>query len=135
MLRDPDSEIQGDIEIMRIILALIFFVFSSFAFAAANHNAVLSINTASSNISTSAYTQLTASTPQPVSKMIIANGTTSIIRVATGASGSEVDLLAIGGSATINLQLNNIIAGSTRIALEAVDSAATSGYITVSLLP
>lgn len=113
------------------------FLICGSAWGTVNHNAILSINTASTSITTGAYVQLTASIVKTSSRLLIVNGSSSIIKVAYGASGSETDIVAVGASGQIyiDLQSINIASAGTRIALEAVDATASSGWIVVSLLP
>lgn len=121
---------------MKFILSLIlaFVLFSSQAFAAASSANILTLNTASTNVTTSAFVQLSSSTPIAVSRIIVANATSSIIKVAFGGSGSEVAQFAVGAGSTLEVQLGAVQAAATRVSLEAVDATASSGYITVSLL-
>lgn len=102
--------------------------------AASNAN-ILSINTASTSITTGAYVQLSVSTPIVTTKLHIVNNTSSIIKVGVGASGSEVGLLAVLASSQIMLQLDYLLPLGSRISLEALDATASSGYIAVSLIP
>lgn len=118
-----------------LVFTLLFLLlFSHKSFATASSANILSLNTASTNVTTSAFVQLSASTPITTSTLIVANGTSSIIKVAVGASGSEVAYFAVGGSSTLQVKLGTILLSSARISLEAVDATASSGYITVSLL-
>ena len=96
---------------------------------------ILSINTASTSITTSAFVQLSASTPIPSANLLIANATTSIIIVGIGAAGSEVGLVAVGASSQQIIELGNILPAGSRISLEALNATASSGYISVSLIP
>lgn len=102
---------------------------------AENHNGVVSI-AGSTPISNTAYSQLVASTPYNSTKLVIANGTDQSVTLAVGASGSEVDLIAVasGQTETLNLSLNQVPA-SSRLSVEAVGAATTKGYYSVSILP
>lgn len=111
------------------------FILPCTSYSASSVANILSINSASTNITTGAFVQLSAASPIAVSKMIIANATTSIIIVAVGASGSEVGLVAVGASSQTVLELGHALAASSRISLEALNTTASSGYISVSLIP
>lgn len=102
---------------------------------AASSANILTLNTGSTSVTTGAFVQISASTPIPTTKIVIANGSSSIIKIGVGASGSEVALISVGGSSTLQLELGNILAAGSRISAEAVDATASSGWITVSLLP
>lgn len=121
------------IKFLIAFLLPLFFVCNANA-ASSNAN-ILSINTASTNITTSAYVQLSASSPITTRKVLVANGTSSIILVAIGAAGSEQGLFAIFNSASVIIDLSNTLPAGSRISLEAVSATASSGYVTVSLMP
>ena len=87
-----------------------------------------SINTASTNITTSAYVQLIASTAAAVTRLYMWNTTGSIIKFATGASPTDFFYLGPGGTATADVA----IAASTKISLEALDQTASAGWIFVT---
>ncbi len=92
----------------------------------------------STPIATGAFTQLTASGGTPIwfSKMLIANSTNTDIRLSFGASGSEVGFCVVGPGQTESLDVGlNIMPPGTRLAVEAVGAASSSGNYTVSLLP
>ncbi len=118
-------------------IAIILSLLSSFALATVNQNNVQNLSASSTNIPTASYVQLVASTSINCSRIFVVNTTASIVKVAYGASGSETDLVSIlpSGQAFIDLASINILPLGTRIALEAVGSAATTGYVSVSLLP
>lgn len=102
--------------------------------AASNAN-IVSLNTASTNVTTGAYVQLAASTPIATSQLVIANATSSIIILAVGASGSEVGLIAVGANSQVVYNLGSVLPVGSRLSLEALNTNASSGYISVSLLP
>jgi hypothetical protein len=104
------------------------------AFSNAN---ILTINTSSTNIGTSSYVQLSASIPIGTCRIVLANATTSLLILGYGASGSETGYVCIGGGATLQVDVPStaIMPKGTRLALIAVDSTASSGYVTVTLLP
>jgi hypothetical protein len=97
---------------------------------------VLSINAATTNITTSGYVTLgTVSAGLIPAAIVIVNNTSSIIKLAYGPSGSETDLVAILPTFMEIIPLTRHITGGTRLALEAVDSNATTKYVVVSLIP
>jgi hypothetical protein len=126
---------------MKLLLAFMLALLAEFfatpyACAAVNTAAVLSLNTATTNVTTAAFVPLSTGIPFSPSQIIVTNATTSVIKISYGASGSEVDFLAIGGSATIIVeQLSKHLSAGTRLAVEAVSATASSGFILVSLIP
>lgn len=121
---------------MKFLLSFLFtFFLANFAYAAGTTANILALNTASTSVTTSAFVQLSSSTPIVASHLMIANETTSNIIVAFGASGSEIGFCAIGPSSTQTVQVNPLLASAIRVSLKAVDATASSGWITVSLLP
>lgn len=102
----------------------------------ANQNNIVSINTASTSITTGAYVQLSSATPIPTSKISIINNTSSIIKLAYGASGSETDLVAVLKTSQVTIDLGlNVLPSGARLSLEALDATASAGFIAVALLP
>lgn len=91
------------------------------------------LNAASTNITTSAYVQLIASTSAQITEICMANTTGSILKIATGASSSEVDRLYLPPSSSGCFDV--FIAASTRISLEALDVTASTGYMLFEGLP
>lgn len=81
---------------------------------------------AATNVTTSAYVQLIASTTNALNIVCMSNSSGSIIKVATGAAASEVDRFYVPGGGSLCYPLN--IAASTRISLEALDATASTGY-------
>lgn len=104
---------------------------------AANPNNVIRLSTSSTNVTTSAYVQLSASTPIGTAKLVITNNTSSTLSFATGASGSEVQLVAVLPTSQLVVDLGsiNIMPAGTRLSVIAIDASATTGFITVSLMP
>lgn len=122
---------------MRILCLLLMLAMPACtpATAAVNTSNVVNLNTASTNVTTSAYVTLSAAIPINASALVLVNGTSSVIKLAYGASGSETDFVSIGGSATLYLQLVRHIPSGARLAVEAVSGTASTGYISVSLVP
>lgn len=84
----------------------------------------------STNITTSAYTQLIASSTSATNVVDIFDSSGQAMILATGASGSEVALAYIPpGGATVRIQ----IPAGTRIAYKALTANATSGYLLMNL--
>ena len=84
----------------------------------------------SANVTTSAYTQLVASTTSAVSEVEIFDSSGQGMILATGGAGSETDQIYIfpGGNGRVPLK----IAASTRVSIKAKTASATSGYIMVN---
>jgi hypothetical protein len=85
----------------------------------------------STNITTSAYVQLVASTSNKINSVYIFDSSGQAMIFAIGGSGSEVIQLYVPpGGGTFPIQ----IAASTRIAYKALSANATSGYLIMSFL-
>ncbi len=82
----------------------------------------------STNIPTSDYVQLIASTANDTSGLCISNSSARIIKVATGAAASEVDRLYLPSGAAGCYPV--FVAHSTRISLKALDGTASTGFFT-----
>lgn len=121
---------------MKSILLLITLIASSFAYAAANHANVLSLNAATTNVTTSAYVQLVASSPVATTNIVVSNSTGQVLVIAFGASGSEIDQIAVAPTTgLVNLDLGSILPAGSRVSVEALGASATTGFVTVSLIP
>jgi hypothetical protein len=116
---------------------LVFALFwAHVAFATANTANVISLNTATTNVTTSSYVTLVSSLPIVPSQIVIVNATSSVIKLAYGASGSETDFVSVSGSSTIIIdQLSRHLTMGVRLAVEAISASASSGYVSVSLIP
>lgn len=104
---------------------------------AANNANILSLNAATTNIPAGSYVQLSPATPIACSMIHIVNNTSSTVILGQGASGSEVGMIAVRPTDQVllsPLSLNSLPAGA-RLALSALDTAATTGYVAVSLIP
>lgn len=89
-------------------------------------SSIVANNTYSStNVTTSAYVQLIASTANAINEVCVSDSSGSIMKLATGAAASEVDRIYIpaGGAGCYNVN----VAASTRISLEALDATANTG--------
>ncbi len=87
----------------------------------------------STNVSTSAYTQLIASTVANCGRLEITDTSGKILKIAKGASGSEQDICTVAISGTVVIPY--YLPLGTRLSIIAVDSTATTGYNCVSLIP
>ena len=85
----------------------------------------------STNVTTSAYTQLIASTAGAIKEVEIFDSSGSTMVLATGAAASEVDKNYVfpGGNGRIPMA----IAASTRLSVKAISANATTGEITINL--
>ena len=88
------------------------------------------IDYSSSSVTTSAYTQLLASTSAIIQEVEIFDSSGQTLVLATGGAGAEADQVYIfpGGNGRIPLY----IAASTRVAIKAVSATANSGEISVN---
>lgn len=99
---------------------------------AVNTTQVNVLSYSSTNVTTSDYVTLFASTPISVSKIQILDSSTKILKVAIGASGDEIDICTCPVSGTVIIPV--FIPQGTRISIKAIDASATTGYNVVSLL-
>lgn len=84
----------------------------------------------STNVTTSAYVQLVASTSATVNQIFIFDSSGQTLVLATGGSGSEVDQILIvpGGNGIVPLA----IASGTRVSIKAVSATANVGEIDIN---
>lgn len=99
----------------------------------ANTSQVHVLSYSSTNVSTSAYVELIASLPSSFSKLQILDTSTKILKIATGAAGSEVDICTVAVSGCVVLPY--YLTAGTRLSIKAIDANATTGYNVLSLLP
>ena len=118
-----------------VCLSFLFLFFASEVNGAVNSANVAALNTATTNVTTSAYVVMIASSATIISKLVFANATSSVVKIAYGPSGSETDLAAVGASSTVSIQSGVPFPLGTRFVVEAVSGTASTGYITVSLVP
>ena len=88
---------------------------------------------ATTNVTTSAYVTLDASSPQSTSNLLIVDTSTQLMKLAVGAAGAEVDLCTFQGNGNPVLVPTFVTAG-VRLSLKAISASATAGYCTVSYL-
>ena len=84
----------------------------------------------STNITTSAYVQLVASTTSATQEIEIFDSSGQALYLATGGSGSEVNQLIIvpGGNGRIKFN----IPASTRVSAKAITATANAGFLTIN---
>jgi hypothetical protein len=106
------------------------------ALAAVNTANVLSINTATTNITTGAYVTLgSISASFAPSQIVVVNTTAQVVKLAFGAAGSETDFISILPSGMEVIRLERHFMAGTRLSLEAVSATASSGFVSISLVP
>lgn len=113
---------------------LVIFVISLLTLKAYSSN-VSSLSYSSTNVGTSAYVTLVASTPINTSQLLICDTSGKILKIASGAANSEVDLFTVPVSSCMLFPLAPVLPSGTRLSIKAIDASATSGYNTVSFLP
>ena len=86
---------------------------------------------ASTNVTTAAYVQLTASTTATVSRIEIFDSSGETMILAVGAAASEVDQLYIfpGGNGSVDLA----IPAASRISVKGKTGTASEGYLAINL--
>lgn len=87
---------------------------------------------AGGTVTTGAYVTQWVATPVAASHIEICDTSTKVIKVAVGPVGSEKDLATATVSGCVVISTVYVPAGS-RIAIEAVDASATTGYNLLSL--
>lgn len=85
-----------------------------------------------SNVTTSAYTLLFTTTV-PCSSLEITDTSTKLLKLATGLSGSQIDICSVPVSGTVVVPVGFLRAG-TPIWIKAIDATASAGFNVVSLL-
>lgn len=87
----------------------------------------------STNVTTSAYVTLTASLPVSVGALLITDTSTSLMKLAIGAAGEEVDLCAFQGNGNA-VYVTGYIPKGVRLSLKAISATASAGYNAISFL-
>lgn len=103
------------------------------ALGAANTSQVNVLSYSSTNVTTSAYVQLIASTSTSAGHLEVCDTSAHLLKIASGAAGSETDLFTVQPSGCVVLSI--YLVPGTRLSIEAIDANATTGFNTVSLLP
>ncbi len=93
---------------------------------------VVITNYSLTNVITSAYLQVVASSPS-AAKLQILDTSGKIVKIAIGAPGSEVDFCVCPVSGMVIIP-NSYIAPNSSISLKAIDASATTGYNTLSFI-
>lgn len=88
------------------------------------------------NVSTSAYTTLIASTAISVTQLLVTDTSTQLVKLAIGAAGSEVDLcqLPVSSTVTISFESINQIPVGSRLSIRAISANATTGFLGFTLI-
>jgi hypothetical protein len=115
-----------------MIVAWLVSILLSISAFAGNVN---SFSYSSTNVTTSAYVTLVSSTPIPSTQLIVCDNSGHILKIASGASGSEADIFTVALNSCLNLQFGAAIPAGTRLSIRAIDATASSGYNTVSFIP
>lgn len=118
---------------LNFFVTLFLAILSSPLFAAANTAQVNVLSYASTNVTTSAYVELVASSPISVSKLQVCDTSTKLLKIATGSAGSETDRFTVQVSGCVVVPY--YFAPATRFSIKAVDASATTGYNTLSFIP
>ena len=116
----------------RLFLVLALLTFSHRVFATANNTQVNVLAYASTNVSTSAYVQLVASSPISVSRLEVCDTSGQSLKIALGALGSETDILSTTVSGCVVIQI--FIPLGTRLSIRAINASATTGFNIVSFI-
>lgn len=87
---------------------------------------------ATTNVTTSSYVTIVASTVAPFSSLFICDSSGHFLKIAIGAAGSEVDLTGVPYNSCFDVQLGKLISAGSRISVKALDATATSGGIMIS---
>jgi hypothetical protein len=87
----------------------------------------------STSVTTSAYVQLDAALDQDVRSIEVFDSSGSVLKLALGASGSEVDIPfhIVPGGTTVPVAF--IAARGDRLSIRAVDASATTGQLVINL--
>jgi len=112
-----------------VISLLVFFA----QFAVASN--VSSLSYSGTNVTTSAYVTIVASTPINSSTLVICDNSGQIVKIAVGAAASEVDLFTVPLNACFKFPISPYLASGVRLSLKAISGTANSGYDSVSFLP
>ena len=96
------------------------------------------INCGSTSITSSAYLLLLESTPVSVSKVQFfyydPAASVQVVKLAIGAAGSEIDMIASAGSGTVNEAIPIFIPSGSRLSVQAITGTVSTGFLILSLL-
>lgn len=118
---------------LSLILIAVSTLFTAICFGAANTTQVNVLSYAGTNVTTSAYVELVASSPITVSRVQICDTSTKVLKIASGATSSEKDLFTVQVSGCVVVPY--YLPAGTRLSIKAVDATASSGYNTLSFVP
>lgn len=88
---------------------------------------------ASTNVTTAAWFELSASLSKAVVAMHAYDGSTQVLKLGVGAAGSEVELDVFISPDSGKVIMPVEIAKGSRLAIRAVSATANSGYLALSL--
>ena len=88
----------------------------------------------STPITTGAYVQVVAAIPRPAAAFQLINTTGSVLKIAVGGVGQEVDVPFFIGPSQTSPIVPFDIAGGARISARAVDTNTAAGQLVVNLL-
>lgn len=86
---------------------------------------------ASTNVTTGAYVVLWKSLPNSVSNIQVCDTSGHLLKIATGASGSESDIISTTVSGCVSLPI--YLPAGTQLSIRAIDASATTGFNVVSI--
>jgi len=115
--------------VKKILSVLVFF---SSLTASAVSSQVNVYSYSSGNVSTSAYTVLVASTPVSAGSLEICDTSTHLLKIATGKTGSELDVATVAVSGCVVIPI--YIPIGTQLNIKAIDASATTGFNTIAYL-
>lgn len=115
---------------MKYIIILLFTFSNAVAQIPSYPVAQITNNYSSVNVTTSAWTQLVASTSQSIKKLEIFDSSGQTLQIGVGAAGSEVSQIYIipGGNGVISIGIPQ----GSRISIKAVSANATAGNLYIN---
>jgi hypothetical protein len=94
--------------------------------------AKLLLDMGATNVTTGAWTQITAAIGAPVSSIQIFNGSGSVLKIATGGAGNEVAMNFYIIPGTVSPVIPVEIAKNSRISVQAADVDAVDGSLVLN---
>lgn len=114
--------------LIALLLPLNLFAGSSYTtrYPAAKYTIAYSSN----NVSTSAWTQIASSLPQPITHLEIFDSSGQILQIGVGASGSESGIFYVmpGGNGPMDINIDS----GTRLSIKAVSATANAGNLVIN---
>lgn len=117
---------------LKYLKLLALLLLCSTANAAVNSAQVNVLAYASTNVTTSAYITLVASSPVSVSKLEVCDTSGQILKIAVGASGSETDIVTTTVSGCIIVPI--FLGSGVRLSIKAISATASTGFSVVSFV-